>query len=65
MPQADQITSLEHAVSSYNSVLSLLLDKHAPATTVKFFEVKIIGGHQNAKLQDRPAELLKGKTKKI
>lgn len=37
MPQADQITSLEHAVSSYNSVLSLLLDKHAPATTVKFF----------------------------
>ena len=40
MPKANQLNSLDHAVDSYNSILSSILDKHAPVKTVSFREGK-------------------------
>ena len=40
MPSANGLNSLDHAIESYNHVLSLVLNKHAPVTTVTFREGK-------------------------
>ena len=68
MPDPADLTSLVGAVESYHSVLSALLDKHAPAKTVTFRQGKIHGGHPSVRRLEQHAEWLNAdikETKKL